>query len=149
MKTSSTSLLGEKSRGLLQNLALLPKNLTLLAHAGEFLGNILMQTLEQICLLVVGSPPTQRRFRDAEIICNCSTLRPLLLVSRTAPRLNSSVKRLCLFPLMATSSILPRGWLSTFAGQVHKFNARVLLTNRTGHSTGAMCRLAEIAATVV
>ncbi|MGA9216883.1 MAG: hypothetical protein WBZ54_16960, partial [Methylocella sp.] len=41
-----------------------------------------------------------------------------VIVSRTASRLNSSVKRLCLFPLIATSSILPRGWLSTFAGQV-------------------------------
>jgi hypothetical protein len=107
MKTSSTSLLGEKSRGLLQNLALLPKNRILLAHAGELLGNILMQTLEQICLLVLGSPPTQRRFRDAEIICNPLNPAPAGPRQPHAPRLNSSVKRLCLFPLMATYSILP------------------------------------------
>src|SRR5579883_1027393 len=70
MKISSTSLLGEKSRGLLQDLALLPKNLILLAQASEFLGGILMRTLEQIGLLALGSPPAQRRSRNAEIICN-------------------------------------------------------------------------------
>jgi hypothetical protein len=111
-------------------LALLPKNLILLAHAGELLGNILMQTLEQICLLVLGSPPTQRRFRDAEIICNPLNPAPAGPRQPHGPAFEL-VKRLCLFRLMATSSILPRGWLSTFAGQVHKFNARVLLTNRT------------------
>ena len=47
-----------------------------------------------------------------------STLRPLVIVRRTASRLNSSVKRRCLFPLTATFSILHRGWLSAFAGQV-------------------------------
>jgi hypothetical protein len=46
-------------------LALLPKNLILLAQAGELMGDILMRTLEQIGLVVLGSPPTQRRFRDA------------------------------------------------------------------------------------
>ena len=45
-------------------------------------------------------------------------MRPLVIVNRTASHLNSSVKRLCLFPLIVTSSILHRGWLSTFAGQV-------------------------------
>jgi hypothetical protein len=40
-------------------------------------------------------------------------------ISRTASLLNSFVKRLCLFPLIAPSSIFHRGWLSTFAGQVH------------------------------
>jgi hypothetical protein len=70
MKTSSTSLLGEKSRRLLQDLALLPKDLILLAQASELLGGILMRTLEQIGLLALGSPPAQRRFRYAKIIRN-------------------------------------------------------------------------------
>jgi hypothetical protein len=57
MKISSTSLLGEKSRGLLQDLAFLPKDLILLAQARELLGDILMQ---QIALVVLGPPPAQR-----------------------------------------------------------------------------------------
>src|ERR1700730_5054440 len=69
-ETSSTSLLGEKSRGLLQNFAFLTKNLILLAHPRELLGDILMRTLEHIGLLVLGSPPAQRRFRNAKIIYN-------------------------------------------------------------------------------
>jgi hypothetical protein len=59
-----------KSRGLLQDLAFLSKDLILLAQAGELLADILMRTLEQIRLLVLGSPPAQRRFHNAEIICN-------------------------------------------------------------------------------
>jgi hypothetical protein len=47
-----------------------------------------------------------------------STLGPLVI--GTASRLNSFVKRRCLFPLTATSSIVHRGWLSTFVGQVHE-----------------------------
>jgi hypothetical protein len=57
MKISSTSLLGEKSRGLLQDLAFLPKDLILLAQARALLGDILMQ---QIALVVLGPPPAQR-----------------------------------------------------------------------------------------
>jgi hypothetical protein len=53
MKISSTSLVGEKSGGFVQNLALLPKNLILLAEAGE----LPMRTIEQIGLLRLGSPP--------------------------------------------------------------------------------------------
>jgi hypothetical protein len=40
-------------------------------------------------------------------------------VSRTAFLLNSSVKRLCLLPLIATSSIFHRGWLSTLGMALH------------------------------
>jgi hypothetical protein len=60
MKISSTSLLGEKSRGLLQDLAFLPKDLILLAQARDLLGDILMRTLKQIALVVLGPPPAQR-----------------------------------------------------------------------------------------
>src|SRR5208283_694271 len=70
MKTSSTSLLGEKSRGLLQDLAFLSEDFILLAQACELLADILLRALEQIRLLVLGSPPTQSRFRNAEILCN-------------------------------------------------------------------------------
>jgi hypothetical protein len=42
MKISSTSLLGEKSRGLLQDLAFLPENLILLAQPRKLLGDIPM-----------------------------------------------------------------------------------------------------------
>src|SRR5579883_1083255 len=76
MKTSSTSLLGEKSRGLLQNLAPLPKNLILLAQTGKLLGGILMRTREQIGLLALRSPPAQRRFRYAKIIRNPRNAAP-------------------------------------------------------------------------
>jgi hypothetical protein len=68
MKTSWTSLLDEKSRVLLQNLAFLSKDLILLAQASKLLADIIMRTLEQICLLVLGSPPAQRRLRNVEII---------------------------------------------------------------------------------
>jgi len=44
MKISSISVLGEKSHGLLQNSAVLPQDLVLLAQASELLGGILMQT---------------------------------------------------------------------------------------------------------
>jgi len=57
-------------RGLLQNLAFRSKDPILLAQACELLAGILMGTLEQIRLLVLGAQPTQRRFRNAEIICN-------------------------------------------------------------------------------
>jgi hypothetical protein len=50
-------LLGEKSRGLLQDLALLPKDLVLLAQPRELLGDVLMRTFEQIAMLVLGTPP--------------------------------------------------------------------------------------------
>jgi hypothetical protein len=63
-------LLGEKSRRLLQDLALLPKDLILLAQASKLLGGILMRTIEQIGPFVFGSPPAQRRFRNAKIIGN-------------------------------------------------------------------------------
>src|ERR1019366_1279606 len=76
MKTSSTSLLGEKSRGLLQDLAFLPKDFILLAQACKLLGDILMRTLEQIGLVVLGSPPAQRGFRNSEIVCNSLNAAP-------------------------------------------------------------------------
>jgi Transposase IS200 like len=41
-------------------------------------------------------------------------------VGRTAFFLNSSMKRLCLLPLVATSSIFHKGWLCIFAWQVHR-----------------------------
>jgi hypothetical protein len=44
MKTSSAALLGEKSLGLLQDLAFLSKDLILLAQACELLADILMRT---------------------------------------------------------------------------------------------------------
>jgi hypothetical protein len=62
--------IGEKSGGLLQDLAFLSKDLILLTQAGELLANILMRTFKQIALLVLGTPPAQRRFGYAEIICN-------------------------------------------------------------------------------
>src|SRR5208337_3651203 len=116
MKISSTSLLGEKSGGLLQDLAFLSKELILLAQAGELLANILMRAFKQIALLVLGTPPAQRRFGYAEIICN-----PLDAASagqRQPHRLPFELvrKSSLLFLLIATSAIFHRGWLSTFAG---------------------------------
>src|SRR5208337_1936289 len=86
----------------------------------------------------VSSLPTSSCGPSSKSLCSCSerhrlnvdlamprsfatrsTLRPLVSVSRTASRLNSFVNRLCLFLLIATSAIFHRGWLSTFAGQVH------------------------------
>jgi len=43
MKTSSTSILGEKSRGLLRDLAFLSEDFILLAQACEFLADILLR----------------------------------------------------------------------------------------------------------
>src|SRR5208337_3778757 len=106
MKTSSTSLLGEKSRGLLQDLAFLSEDFTLLAQTCKFLTNILLRALEQIRLLVLQSPRLKVDFAMPRSFATSSTLRPLVIVSRTASRLNSSVKRLCLFPLMATPLFL-------------------------------------------
>ncbi|MGO9235424.1 MAG: hypothetical protein ACLP4V_15650 [Methylocella sp.] len=70
MKISSTSLLNEKSRGLLQNLAYLTKDPIFLAQARELLGDIFMRTFDQIGLLALSPSPAQRRFRYFEIIRN-------------------------------------------------------------------------------
>jgi hypothetical protein len=70
------------------------------------------------------------------------TVRPLVIVNRTASHLNSSVKRLCLFPLIVTSSILHRGWLSTFAGQVQiRFRppwGRLISSRKSGSTTSSV-----------
>ena len=141
MKTSPTSLLGEKSRSLLQDVAFLPEDLILLAQACELLGNILMRTLEQIRLLVLGGHRLNVDFAMPRSLATRSTLRPLVIVSRTASRLNSFVNRLCLFLLIATSSILHRGWLSTFAGQVQSCSAPCCWRGRI--SRRSACRLAQ------
>jgi hypothetical protein len=46
-----------KNRDLLQDLALLPKDLVFLAQPRELLDDILMRTFEQIAMLVLGTPP--------------------------------------------------------------------------------------------
>ena len=50
------------------DLAFLSEDFILLAQPCEFLADILMRTIEQIRLLVLRSPPAQRRFRNSEII---------------------------------------------------------------------------------
>jgi hypothetical protein len=57
MKISSTSLLGEKSGGLLQDLTFLSKDLILLTQAGELLANILMRTFKQMDLPLFSGEP--------------------------------------------------------------------------------------------
>src|ERR1019366_8240436 len=47
-----------------------------LAKACKLLGDILMRTLEQIGLVVLGSPPAQRGFRNSEIVCNSLNAAP-------------------------------------------------------------------------
>jgi hypothetical protein len=79
-----------------------------------------LRTFKQIALLVLGTPPAQRRFGYAEILCN--SLDAASAGQRQPHRLPFElvVNRLCLFLLIATSAIFHRGWLSTFAGQVHR-----------------------------
>jgi hypothetical protein len=116
MKTSSAFLLGEKSRGLLQDVAFLPKDLFLCSQACEVLGNILMRTLEQIGLPGRGSPPAQRRFRDPEIIRNPLNAAP---AGHGQPH-SFPFETIRETPLLvpAHRHLLHRGWLSTFARQV-------------------------------
>jgi hypothetical protein len=76
MKISSTSLLGEKSHSLLQDIALLPEDLILLAQPRELLADILMRTFEQTGLLMLRTPPAQRRFRYAGIMRNLLNAPP-------------------------------------------------------------------------
>src|SRR5207249_7931019 len=52
------------------------EDLVLLAQACELLGDILMRTLEQIRLHMIGPPPTQRRLRNAEIVRNLLNTPP-------------------------------------------------------------------------
>lgn len=124
-----------KSHCLLQDPAFQPKDLIILVQACKLLGDILMRAIKQF------SQPCSEHHR---LNVDCATprslptrsiLNPFVTVSRTASYLNSSLRRLCLFQLIAASSIHHRGWLSTFAGKAH----------RAWHPNCMICRLSQVA----